>query len=379
LQGQESKPTDSGTDVNARIDGTCGSLAITDDGEFYLVAIEGCHTGRWFQLGAAPLTAGRDPQLEIVLPDHDVSRRQLFATVVDGGVVIEDLGSTNGTFIDGRQIERRAALPVGSVLRVSDHLFRCERCGRTEMERALQEQRDLERAANYVRSLLAEPLSDGPIRTEWKFRPSARLGGDAFGYEQLDARTFVIYLFDVCGHGVGAAMHSVSVLNVLREHALPHTDFKDPVQVLTNLNAIFQMDRHYDQYFTIWYGAYDAFDRTLTYATAGHHPAYLVPPDRTGALPLKTSGSMIGAAPDSRFSAARTRVPAGASLYLFSDGIFEIVTEDGRWCLHDFVQLLRRPIVAGASECQRLYDAAKAACHPGQFEDDVSLLVVTVP
>jgi hypothetical protein len=40
---------------------------------------------------------------------------------------------------------------------------------------------------------------------------------------------------------------------------------------------------------------------------------------------------------------------------------------------------LWRPIVAGASECQRVYGAAKAACHPGQFEDDVSLLVVTVP
>jgi hypothetical protein len=379
LEGQGPKSTGSATAVHLRVDGTCGSLAVTDDAEFYLVAIEGRHLGRWIQLGAAPVTAGRDPHLEIVLSGRDVSRRHLFATVVDGGVVIEDLGSTNGTFIDGRRIERRAALPIGSVLRVGDHVFRCERCGHREIERAVQERRDLQRAAHYVRSLLTEPISDGPIRTEWMFRPSARLGGDAFGYEQLDARTFVIYLFDVCGHGVGAAMHSVSVLNVLREHALPHTDFTDPVQLLTNLNVMFQMDRHDDQYFTMWYGAYDAFHRTLTYATAGHHPAYLVPPDRAGALPLKTSGPMIGAAPDSRFHAARIHVPAGARLYLFSDGIFEIVTKDGRWCLDDFVQLLWRPIVAGGSECQRVYGAAKAACHPAQFEDDVSLLVVTVP
>ena len=112
------------------------------------------------------------------------------------------------------------------------------------------------------------------------FLPSARLGGDAFGYQQLDSQTFVIYLLDVSGHGVGAAMHSVSVLNVLRQRAIPQTDFKDPVQVITNLNAMFQMDRHDDQYFTMWYGVYDALDRTLTYASAGHHPAYLVAPDR---------------------------------------------------------------------------------------------------
>ena len=85
---------------------------------------------------------------------------------------------------------------------------------------------------------------------------------------------FAIYLIDVCGHGVSAAMHSVSVLNVLRQHALPATDFKDPVQVLSALNVMFQMDRHDDQYFTMWYGVYDTRERTLTHASAGHHPGY---------------------------------------------------------------------------------------------------------
>ena len=78
------------------------------------------------------------------------------------------------------------------------------------MERAVGEQRDLERAANYVQSLLAQPIDEGPLRTEWMFRPSARLGGDAFGCDRLDGQTFAVYLFDVCGHGIGAAMHSVS-------------------------------------------------------------------------------------------------------------------------------------------------------------------------
>ena len=378
-QEQKSRPPGSSTTVHLRIDGIGESLAVGEAAEFYLVAIEGRHTGRWIQLGAAPVTAGRDPQLEIVLPDSDVSRRHMFATVVDGGVVIEDLGSTNGTFVDGRRIDRRAALPTGSVLRVGEHVFRCELCSQREMMQAVQEQRDLQRAVNYVQSLLAAPISAGPIHTEWMFRPSARLGGDAFGYEQLDARTFVLYLFDVCGHGVSAAMHSVSVLNVLRQHALPSTDFRNPVQVLSGLNAMFQMDRCADQYFTLWYGVYDSITRTLTYATAGHHPAYLVPPDRGGALPLKTSGLIIGAVLEPPFSAAQVDVPAGARLYVFSDGIFEIEAKERPWGLDDFVQLVRGPIVAGASECERLYGAAKAACRLDHFEDDVSLLVVTFP
>jgi serine phosphatase RsbU (regulator of sigma subunit) len=325
------------------------------------------------------VTAGRDPHLDIVLSDNKISRLHALISVIDGTVVVEDLGSTNGTFVDGGRIEKRAPLPIGSLLRIGVHTFRCERSTRDDAERAERQHRDLERAASYVVSLLPAPVSDGPVRTEWILQPSARLGGDAFGYEQLDPRTHLIYLLDASGHGVGAAMYSVSVLNVLRQRALPRTAFKNPIQVLASLNAMFQMDRHDDQYFTMWYGVYDTVDRTLTYASAGHHPAYLVPSDRRAALPLKTPGLVIGAMPDARFTAAKAHVPAGSSLYLFSDGVFEILTKDRQWRLDDFVPLLVEPALPGASECQRLYQAVKAVSRPGPLEDDFSLLVVTFP
>ena len=356
-----------------------GGQPAADDPQFYLALVEGAPAGQWVKLGEAPITVGRDRHLDIVLADTDVSRLHLLASVVDGAVIIEDLGSTNGTFIDGRRITRRAVLPIGSLLRIGDHVFRCQRCSPREMERSVQEQRDLERAANYVRSLLPEPVRDGPIHTEWIFRPSARLGGDAFGYNQLNSQTFAIYLFDVCGHGVGAAVHSVSVLNVLREGALPQADLANPVEVLTSLNAMFQMDRHDDRYLTMWYGVYDAVNRTITYGSAGHHPGYLVPPDRSPALPLQTSGLMIGALSDTTFTSAVARVAPDARLYLFSDGIFEVASAGRQWRLEEFAKLLHEPLIAGTSECQRLYGAVKATCASGQFDDDVSLLVVTFP
>jgi serine phosphatase RsbU (regulator of sigma subunit) len=230
-----------------------------------------------------------------------------------------------------------------------------------------------------VLSLLPPPVSEGPLRTEWIFLPSARLGGDALGYEPLDPHTFLIYLIDVSGHGVGAAMHSVSVLNVLRQRAVPNVDFRDPAQVLTGLNAMFQMDRHDDQYFTMWYGVYDAQNRTLTYASAGHHPGYLVPSDRKSALPLKTFGVVVGAVLEPNFTAAHAFVPADCSLYLFSDGVFEILTTDRQCNLDDFVPLLQQPRVEGASECHRLMQAVKNVACRGSLDDDLSLLIVTFP
>ena len=76
--------------------------------------------------------------------------------------------------------------------------------------RALEESQarlraELAEAAAYVRSLLPTPLR-GEVRADWEYIPSTSLGGDALGYHTLDADQLAIYLLDVCGHGVGAAL-----------------------------------------------------------------------------------------------------------------------------------------------------------------------------
>ena len=142
---------------------------------------------------------------------------------------------------------------------------------RNEAYQALQESQqmlanDVSQAARYVRSLLPERWSTGSIRTDWRFIPSTDLGGDSFGYDWIDDDHFAFYLLDVSGHGVGAALLSVSVLNALRSQSLPQTDFRQPGQVLAALNRAFQMDEQNGLYFTIWYGIYSqdhAADRLL--------------------------------------------------------------------------------------------------------------------
>ncbi len=100
--------------------------------------------------------------------------------------------------------------------------------------------KELAEAAEYVISLLPEPLK-GELCTAWRYIPSTQLGGDAFGYHWIDEDHFVMYLLDVCGHGVGAAMLSISVMNLLRSGSLPDTDFRRPEEVLRALNQRFQM------------------------------------------------------------------------------------------------------------------------------------------
>ncbi|MEQ1573772.1 MAG: PP2C family protein-serine/threonine phosphatase, partial [Vicinamibacterales bacterium] len=210
--------------------------------------------------------------------------------------------------------------------------------------------------------------------------PSAQLGGDAFGYYWLDPETFVFYLIDVSGHGAGSAMHSVTVLNLLRQRALPQVNFENPAEVLASLNARFQMDAHSELFFTMWYGVYRIGDRSLTYGSAGHHPAYLVLPDKRAARPLGIPAMMIGAMPELTCEVQQEFIPAGGSVYLFSDGVFEIVSTDKkRWTLTDFEPLLLEPTLPGIGESDRLYQGVKRTTGPGPLDDDASLLVLTFP
>jgi len=185
---------------------------------------------------------------------------------------------------------------------------------------------ELDQAVKYVRSLLPPPL-DGPVTTRWRFEPSSQLGGDFFGYDWLDPDHFAVYLLDVSGHGVGAALLSVSVANALRARSLPDTDFRDPAAVLARLNDAFPMDRHDEKYFTIWYGVFDRVNRRLTYASGGHPPVLLLTgPTAEEARPVElgVTNFAVGMIPGVSFASDAVELGPYGKLYVFSDGAYEV-------------------------------------------------------
>lgn len=61
---------------------------------------------------ATPFTVGRDPECDVILPDSSVSRRHLKVTLTGSGLLLEDMGSSNGTWLNGRRITREV-VPAG--------------------------------------------------------------------------------------------------------------------------------------------------------------------------------------------------------------------------------------------------------------------------
>jgi pSer/pThr/pTyr-binding forkhead associated (FHA) protein len=352
--------------------------AATEDGRaHYLTVVAGERAGKRVELGARPVVIGRVPPADLVIDDSQISRKHCRVSLVMDEVYVADLGSSNGTLVDGRRITQPALLPAGARLQIGGHVLEHEFRSRKEVEASKELDRDLENARRYVHSLIPAPLTEGPIRTEWILLPSARLGGDVFGYHRLDARTFAIFLLDVSGHGTGAAMHAVSVTNILQQ-AAPGLDMRDPAKVATYLNTMFQTSTHGGLYLTLWYGVYDLEMRTLHYCSAGHHPSYLVAEPRERAIPLKTRNIMIGTMPAFEFESSSVEVPAGSRLYVFSDGIFEIESKDGeQWGLDHVLPLIVEPPVPGMSEPERLLHAIRGHAKRPDFDDDFTVLVAT--
>jgi len=239
---------------------------------------------------------------------------------------------------------------------------------------------ELAEAAEYVSSILPEPLHAPDLRIDMRFIPSRKLGGDSFDYVWLDRDRLAIYLLDVSGHGLRAALPSLAVINLLRSRKLLQVDYYQPSEVLRGLNDVFQMTQRNDKYFTIWYGVYDRRRQELTYASAGHPPALLLSQaadDSIEVEPLKTPGFPAGMFPDVVYDDAVCSIQSPSSLFLFSDGIYEICQADGEmWGLDQFTEELKHYQQIPDRNLDWIVSRARAVNTNAYFDDDVSLMQI---
>lgn len=95
-------------------------------GPMRLMALSGLLAGKEFLLEKGQeYDVGRDQILEVFLEDPSISRRHARIRTEDGSIMVMDLRSTNGTFINGEKIKRQLALP-GDRIRFGEIGFKLE-------------------------------------------------------------------------------------------------------------------------------------------------------------------------------------------------------------------------------------------------------------
>ena len=90
--------------------------------KYQLVMRTGPTPGKVFELAENDMTLGREPGNEITINDAEVSRKHARLFFQSGTYMIEDLGSTNGTFINGQRLMGPHALRAGEIVSFGEQI-----------------------------------------------------------------------------------------------------------------------------------------------------------------------------------------------------------------------------------------------------------------
>jgi phosphoserine phosphatase RsbU/P len=246
---------------------------------------------------------------------------------------------------------------------------------------------DLDAAARMQQSLLPQPGTIHGVHCNSLFLPASVVAGDVFNFFSIGSSSVGFYLLDVSGHGIPAAMLSVTLSKVLTtrpESSSPLVvptrvgsayAIRPPHEALSEVNDRFQAQN--DMYFTMVYGVLDQETGRLRLAQAGH-PAPILQRGDNAPESLGDGGFPLGMLPDRDFDPLEYHVEKGDRLFLCSDGVLECTNfagqEFGQQRLMDLLHQHRH------SSLDTLLKSLQATMHrwsgSAEFADDVTLLAL---
>jgi sigma-B regulation protein RsbU (phosphoserine phosphatase) len=251
--------------------------------------------------------------------------------------------------------------------------------------------RDLEAAAKIQQALLPAVLPAIPGTSfALRFKPCTELAGDLLNIFQIDDKHVSLYVMDVVGHGVAAALLAVMVNRALTRMQLlsppagqPTGDFSSrpllsPAEVASQLSKDFPWDSRTEQFFTLIHGILNLDTWEFRFISAGHPGPIYLP---RGAVPkaLDVPGPPIGLG-DGNYEENTLNLKPGDRLYLYSDGISDAMnTDNKRFGLEKLVQVLdksRATPLEGSLAI--LLSAIEEWCGRALPHDDISVLAAEV-
>jgi hypothetical protein len=90
--------------------------------KYQLVMRTGPTPGKVFELSGDSLTLGREPGNEVAINDAEISRKHAHLSFQGGTYVLEDLGSTNGTFVNGQRLMGPHSLRPGEIISFGEQI-----------------------------------------------------------------------------------------------------------------------------------------------------------------------------------------------------------------------------------------------------------------
>ena len=190
-------------------------------------------------------------------------------------------------------------------------------------------------AARVQQSMLPRQSIVTPrVRTAWKYVPTDEVAGDAIGLHLIDDRYVVAYVLDVSGHGVPAALLSVSAMHALAPIPQELSLLRDPTRsgetgsvqrpskVASEMNQRFRAGENDGRYLTMILCVLDCETGRLHLANAGHPPPICLRGASEITLP-DSGGVPIAIMDGADYEDGCCQLHPGDRLCLYSDGVIE--------------------------------------------------------
>jgi phosphoserine phosphatase RsbU/P len=184
---------------------------------------------------------------------------------------------------------------------------------------------DLAVARTTQQAIVTSPL---PGLHGWQFetiyKPLIQVGGDVYGWQQLDQGAWLFWLADATGHGIAAALFTTLVA-LLFNHASTKT--RTAQGILTLVNSEFYTVLRGRSFMTACCAVVNS-DGRLSFAGAGHPP--LLIRRRGGAIEaVQSQSSLIGIEPAAEIGESVTTLESGDIALLYTDGMYSLKSTSG--------------------------------------------------
>ncbi len=330
-----------------------------------------------------PLTAGKDcgtlKECETCLI-RDAIVKALTEKISSSGQLI-----SRSFIISGETINKHLLIAVkyisfnqrDMVVIIVDDITETETRKQLIEERQRLIEKDLEAAAGIQHSLLPQSCPEHKSFTfAWKYEPCISVGGDIFNLIKFEDGKVFAYMVDVSGHGVQAALVTVSITQRIQQYIHNHQDNFSPCGLLKTLDNEYPMDR-FDAYFTMTSLLLDDKQHELTYASAGH-PAPLILNAEGSLRPLTEGAAPIGMGGIVPFTEKSVPFMPGDTVLCYTDGINEFVNHKDEMFgfdrLHKVVDKLQGSDPDELIEA--IYRQVISFSEGREAEDDITMLAI---